>query len=164
MNESITSPESLSQRKRALLELLLKEKRAIAPVSNKISRRSPSPHAILSFAQEQMWFLDQLNPGSSYYNLPVAMRFKGKLDVAALELCLSEILRRHEVLRTTYDVIEGKPVQIIHEVARQPLPIIDLSSLRPESGSGSAANEIGGGAAVRFEGRADNKVNDSPPV
>src|SRR5215471_2399699 len=129
MNNSIKSTEALSQKKRALLELLLKEKRASAPVTNKIPRRPPAPYAPLSFAQEQMWFLDQLNPGSSYYNLPVSIRFKGKLDVGALGLSLSEILRRHEVLRATYDVVEGKLAQIVHDAAPQPLPIVDLSSL-----------------------------------
>ena len=137
MSESTKSAEKLSPKKRALLELLLKEKRAVAPVSNMIPRREPSPYAPLSFAQEQMWFLDQLNPGSSYYNLPVAIRFKGKLNVATLELSLSEILRRHEVLRATYDVIDGKPAQIIHEGAPQPLPVVDLSSL--EAGEREAA-------------------------
>jgi amino acid adenylation domain-containing protein len=129
MAESIKSPELITQKKRALIELLLKEKRTLAPVSNRIPCRTPAPYAPLSFAQEQMWFLDQLNPGSSLYNLTAATRFKGKLDIAAFEMSLGEILRRHEVLRATYDVIEGKPVQIVHEAPPQRLPIVDLSSL-----------------------------------
>ncbi|MCU0533550.1 MAG: condensation domain-containing protein [Hydrococcus sp. Prado102] len=69
----------------------------------------------LSFAQERLWFLDQLAPNkSSAYNMPFAFRITGSLNVSALEQSLNKILRRHEALRTTFSVVEGKPVQIIH--------------------------------------------------
>ncbi len=73
-------------------------------------RRSEVP---LSFAQQRLWFLDQLEPGYSAYNIPVALRLTGPLDVTAFERSLSEILRRHDALRTTFPQVNGQPVQVI---------------------------------------------------
>jgi aryl carrier-like protein len=81
-------------------------------------RREAGEAAPLSFAQQRLWFLDQFEPGSSAYNMPVALRLKGALDVAALERALTEVIRRHEVLRTRFAVVEGEPVQIIGETFR----------------------------------------------
>src|SRR5450432_2407931 len=67
----------------------------------------------VSFAQQRLLFLHQLDPGSTSYNVPWSIRITGPLNVGALELSLSEIVRRHEVLRTTFDVVEGRPVQIV---------------------------------------------------
>jgi amino acid adenylation domain-containing protein len=128
MSQSITSTKELSWNKHSLLELLRQEKNDVTAAPDVITPRPPSQSAPLSFAQQQIWFLDQLDPCSSHFNLATAVRFKGKLVVAALELSLNEILQRHEVFRTTYDLEEGQPVQIIHEATRQPLPILDLSS------------------------------------
>jgi SAM-dependent methyltransferase len=71
------------------------------------------PMAPLSFAQERMWFLDQLVPDSSMYSTPNAFRVDGHLDIHALEAALTEIVRRHEVLRTTYHVVDGVPGQTV---------------------------------------------------
>ncbi len=68
-----------------------------------------------SFAQRRMWFLDQFQPGSPFYNVPMAVRIKGALRVAALEQVIKEIVRRHESLRTTFAVMDGEPVQVIHK-------------------------------------------------
>jgi amino acid adenylation domain-containing protein len=68
-----------------------------------------------SFAQRRMWFLDQFQPGSPFYNIPMAVRIKGALRVAALEQGIQEIVRRHESLRTTFAVMDGEPVQVIHK-------------------------------------------------
>ena len=67
----------------------------------------------LSFAQQQLWLLDQLVPGSPVYNLPGAIHFKGELDVNALERSLNEIVRRHEILRTNFRTVDGQPKQIV---------------------------------------------------
>ena len=94
-----------------------------------IPRRQPSDHAPLSFAQQRLWFLYQLEPDNSFYNIPLTLHLRGTLHVAALEQTLNELIRRHEVLRTTFVVIEGEPQQLIH--LPQPLTIIptDLSAL-----------------------------------
>ncbi|NMO13901.1 non-ribosomal peptide synthase/polyketide synthase [Pyxidicoccus fallax] len=81
----------------------------------------------LSFSQQRLWFLDQLQPNTPVYNIPIALRLDGALDVGALERAFTELMRRHEVLRTTFQ--EG-PVQLIHPPAPISLPVVDLSSLR----------------------------------
>jgi amino acid adenylation domain-containing protein/non-ribosomal peptide synthase protein (TIGR01720 family) len=87
----------------------------------------------LSFAQQRLWFLDQLEPGSAFYNVGTAVRLAGTLDVEALERALGEIVRRHESLRTTFRQVDGQPVQIIAPSAGVTLVLEDLSAL-PEEG------------------------------
>ncbi len=86
----------------------------------------------LSFAQQRVWFIDQLEPGSALYNMPVALRVEGPLQGEVLARCLSEILRRHELLRTVYAAPGGSPLQVIEPEGPFHLPIVDLSGL-PES-------------------------------
>ncbi|MGH7829989.1 MAG: non-ribosomal peptide synthetase, partial [Candidatus Binatia bacterium] len=81
-----------------------------------------------SFAQQRLWFLDQLEPGSSAYNIPAAFRLTGRLNVAALEQSLNEILARHEVLRTSFSGADGQPVQVIAPTLRLSLPVTDLTA------------------------------------
>lgn len=97
-----------------------------APPIVPISRDQEVP---LSFAQQRLWFLDQLEPGSSAYNIPATMRLRGPLNIPALEQTFTEITRRHEALRTVFASIEGQPLQV--EMPAQPvqLPIVDLSEL-----------------------------------
>ncbi|GIV97572.1 MAG: hypothetical protein KatS3mg057_2229 [Herpetosiphonaceae bacterium] len=85
----------------------------------------------LSFAQQRLWFLDQLTPGSGVYNVPFAMRLRGPLDVACLERSLNEIVQRHEVLRTTFIKSGGVPRQVIHQHMPISLPVIELQHLSP---------------------------------
>ncbi len=84
----------------------------------------------LSFAQERLWFLDRLQAGPPVYNVPIALRLSGALDVCALEASLGEVVRRHEVLRTAYPEVAGRPVQRILQPGRS-LPLVDLSGLAP---------------------------------
>ena len=67
----------------------------------------------LSFAQQRLWFLQQMNPQSPAYNMPVASRLSGTLNVRAMEQALNEIVQRHEVLRTTFQMVDAQPMQII---------------------------------------------------
>ena len=93
----------------------------------------------LSFAQQRLWFLDQLDSGSPRYNLPAAVRLDGVLDaraVAGLGQRLSGILRRHEALRTCFPAVDGRPRQEIAPAAPVPLPVIDLSALPAPAGEG----------------------------
>ncbi len=80
----------------------------------------------LSFGQRRLWFLDQLEPGTPLYNNPAAVRLNGRLDVAALERSLNEIVRRHEVLRTSFGNAGGHPVLVVAPEMRVSLPIVDL--------------------------------------
>ncbi|HEU4556752.1 MAG TPA: condensation domain-containing protein, partial [Longimicrobium sp.] len=83
----------------------------------------------LSFAQERLWFIDRLEPGSAVYNIAVAWRLEGALDEAALERSLGEIVRRHEALRTVFAEVDGSPVQVITPFGGFALPVEDLSGL-----------------------------------
>ncbi len=80
----------------------------------------------LSFAQQRLWFLDQLDQGSTAYNITRALRIAGALDVRALERACNEIVRRHETLRTRFTVIDGQPVQVIVPHVDTTLPVLDL--------------------------------------
>jgi len=83
----------------------------------------------LSFAQQRLWFLDQLQPGSTFYNVPGAVRVKGVLDVEVLRASLEAIVRRHEALRMCFPKVQGEPRAVISEEAQVPLSVVDLRSL-----------------------------------
>lgn len=92
----------------------------------------------LSFAQQRLWFFQQMYPESAAYNVPVATRLRGRLHVEHLREALSEVVRRHEVLRTSIDVLDGQPAQIISQEQDVSLPVLDLSDL-PEAEREAAA-------------------------
>lgn len=94
-------------------------------IIEKIPRSGNIP---LSLWQQRLWYSDQLEPNSAVYNLPSAIRFIGRLDKAAFEESLNEIIRRHESLRTIFRIIEDTPVQVITPSLALNLPLIDLSS------------------------------------
>ena len=103
----------LSSAKQALLKKRLQAALSSPSESITIPRRSSQAGSPLSFVQERFWFLDQFEPGNPAYNRPMGIRFTGPLNVAVLEQSLSEILRRHEILRTIYPTVEGQPTQLI---------------------------------------------------
>jgi amino acid adenylation domain-containing protein len=92
-----------------------------------IPRRNASEPCPLSFAQQRLWVLDQLEPGNPAYNMHVALRLTGKISVEALEQSLGEILRRHDVLRTTFPTIGGQPVQVVSPAQPLHMPMVDLT-------------------------------------
>ena len=104
-------------------------RRAGAPVLPPVLPVERTGALPLSFAQERLWFLDRLEPGSATYNMPTARRLGGALDEAALERALGEIVRRHEALRTVFAEVDGSPVQVITPFDGFALPVEDLSGL-----------------------------------
>jgi amino acid adenylation domain-containing protein/non-ribosomal peptide synthase protein (TIGR01720 family) len=84
----------------------------------------------LSFAQQRLWFLEQLEAGNSGYNLSTAVRLKGKLNLSALEKSLDYVVQRHEALRTTFPAVEGRGIQFIHERSAVSLELIDLRATK----------------------------------
>lgn len=126
-----TLMSSLSPEKRALLERRLMEKRAAAARQQAIPRRSTQGPCPLSFAQELMWLLDHLIDTSAYH-VPRALRIKGPLNVDALEYALNKIIERHEILRTTYQAVDGKPMQFVSPSATLKIQRIDLRGLEKE--------------------------------
>ncbi|HEY2737605.1 MAG TPA: AMP-binding protein, partial [Thermoanaerobaculia bacterium] len=116
-----------------------------APPLVPVPHEGPLP---LSFAQQRLWFIDQLEPGSPLYNMPVALRVEGPLDPAVLARCLGEITRRHEALRTVFSAQEGSPVQVIQPAGPFALPLVDLSGL-PAAERESLALTLAAEEAVR---------------
>lgn len=82
-----------------------------------------------SFAQQRLWFLDQLVPGNPFYNVSAAVRLSGQLNESALEQTFNEIVRRHEALRTTFVMVEGQPSQVIAPSLSLSLPVVNLREL-----------------------------------
>jgi amino acid adenylation domain-containing protein len=110
----------------ARVEAALAEEKTTAPPIEPVPREG---HLPLSFAQQRLWFLEQMEPGTSVYHIPAAVRIAGPLDATALEGAVNEVVRRHEVLRTRFDVVDDRPVQVIDPELTVPMPRADLSGL-----------------------------------
>ena len=122
---------ALSPEQRALLQKRIAENNAAgANTRPELSRRYASSCG-LSFSQQRLWFLDQFAPESSLYNVPSALRLTGAL-ITALEQSLTEMVRRHESLRTTFALVDSEPVQIIHETSLVHLEVVDISGFEEE--------------------------------
>ncbi|HEX3559480.1 MAG TPA: condensation domain-containing protein [Pyrinomonadaceae bacterium] len=133
------SPDELQLLHQYLHEFGPKDKR---PARAQIVRQSRDSDIFpLSFAQQRLWFLDQLTPGSAAYNIPMSVRLTGRLDVAALERSIQEIVRRHELLRTIFKTVDGQPVQVVTSGADAGLSVSDLSGL-DEGERGAAVNRL----------------------
>jgi amino acid adenylation domain-containing protein len=124
-----TRRAQLSAAKRALLEKRLTGQDAGRVENKTIPRRQARSHVPLSFAQQRLWFLHQMEPDSIAYNMPTALRLTGRLDTDALEWSINEIIRRHESLRTTFRLVDNQPVQVIAEQLTLKIPVVDLQTL-----------------------------------
>jgi len=124
---------NLSPAKRALLELRLKKAETglanSQTITPQVDRQVEKITARVSFAQQRLWFLNQLEPESASYNVPRAIRMTGTLNLQALEQSLNEIIRRHEPLRTHFSLVDGTLMQIIARGSAITLPVTDLSNL-----------------------------------
>jgi amino acid adenylation domain-containing protein len=98
-------------------------------------RQSPAQEIVCfpaSFAQQSLWFIDQLTPGRATYNLPSALRVRGELDLEILKRTVEEVARRHETLRTRFVTVRGVPQQVIEDQVEIQLPLVDLTLLTAE--------------------------------
>src|ERR1044072_5247062 len=129
MNEISSRVASLSPEQLARLAYELKAGKKKA---RQIPRRGAGDRGVLSFSQQRLWFLDQLDPGNAAYHVTSTLRLSGPLNIAALKQAFTEIVRRHEVLRTTFAVADGQPVQTVGPVFELPLPMIDLQGLNEQ--------------------------------
>ncbi len=136
MNDLASRIASLPPEKRALLE-----RRLLAETPGRISSgaivRRGERESPLSFAQQRLWFLEQLDPGTALYNVPEALEIEGPLDVAALESALASIVTRHEVLRTSFGGDNGEPKARVEDVSI-PLRITDLTAIPGDRLEGEA--------------------------
>ncbi len=110
------------------------------------------PEALpLSWAQERIWFLDALQPGTAAYNIPLALRVAGALDADALGRALSEVVRRHEALRTVFSSVDGRPVQVVLPAGGAPLPVDDVSGVPAEEREAAARRIAEAEAGAPFD-------------
>lgn len=124
-------------RKALFNSLLLKNKLN----TNQISKYSRNENIYMSHAQQRLWFIDELDPGNPAYTCPVPLRLRGRLNKEALIDSLNAVVRRHEVLRTTYDMHDGVPIQIIHDDLPMELQHYDFSKL-PSSEQQKAIDQV----------------------
>ncbi|HEX2077834.1 MAG TPA: condensation domain-containing protein, partial [Longimicrobium sp.] len=152
MTELADRLAKLTPAQRRLLELRRAQQSGAAPAAAPaaIPARGEGP-APLSFSQRRLWFLDRMEPGNVFYNLPNAVRLRGALDVPALERALGEIVRRHEALRTTFAEADGSPVQVIAPFGGFALPVEDLSGLGEADREAAARRRVGEEAARPFD-------------
>ena len=102
----------------------------------------------VSFAQQRLWFLDQLWPGNAFYNVDAAIPLARRVDAAVMERSLNEIVRRHEILRTTFKAVDGEPYQVVSPNLHLPLRLVDLREI-PASDRETRALELATGEARR---------------
>ncbi|HEX3156413.1 MAG TPA: condensation domain-containing protein, partial [Candidatus Angelobacter sp.] len=114
MSNLLARLEKLSPSQRKLLELK-KAQKSQSPQLRRMRREGLLP---LSFSQQRLWFVHQLEPDSSAYNIASAFRLQGELRVELLERTIREIVRRHEVLRTRFEIVGGEPRQIVENEIR----------------------------------------------
>src|SRR5262249_34967092 len=130
--------------KRSIVERLLR------------ARRNFSKLRIASYAQQRLWFIDQLEPGRATYNVPTAVRLEGALDFGALRRCVQGIVRRHEVLRTSFVMVSDELRQMGEEAGRWAMRVVDLSGL------GARARELAAEEQARREARRPFVLSRGP--
>ncbi|HLL48289.1 MAG TPA: condensation domain-containing protein, partial [Longimicrobiaceae bacterium] len=127
----------LSPERRRLLQMALRERAAAKLAPQSIPPRTVDGPLPLSFAQQRLWLIDQLEPGAAAYNMRFPLRLRGALDARVMRRALSEVVRRHESLRTVFAAGDGDPVQVVRPAAPVPFPVVELAGL----GAGRAAAE-----------------------
>jgi amino acid adenylation domain-containing protein len=129
---------ALSPEKRDLLERRIQAKKSKTE-PDRIPKREPGEEVPLSFAQQRLWFMEQIEPGNLFYNLMLSIRLAGPLRASKLEESINEIVRRHEALRTTFKIVDGRARQVIASNLQVRLALDDLRKLpeaerEPEAG------------------------------
>lgn len=149
MDDVLKRFAGLSPEQQTILLKKLKQQAAVptvdAVIIPRLTRQAGDQTFPLSFAQQRLWFLAQMEPDSPFYNIPAALRFTGPLNVAALEQTMNEIVRRHEALRTIFVSVQGQPRQQIQSPPLLSIPVTDLmtlpASVRPEEAATQARQE-----------------------
>ena len=129
MSETIditTRKSKLSTARKVLLNMRMSGIARPAAKLALVPRQMGQPLAPLSFSQQRLWFLDQLQPGNAFYNISRNFLLRGSLDVQALERSLNEIVKRHEILRTSFKNVDGHPVQVISPPQQFNLLVVNL--------------------------------------
>ncbi|HVF59869.1 MAG TPA: amino acid adenylation domain-containing protein [Thermoanaerobaculia bacterium] len=146
-------PPKVTPAARAVLEERLRARR-LAPIApHQLTRRADGGPAPLSFAQERLWFLERLEPGSGVYTIALALALSGDLDVTAWRRSLEAIRERHEALRTVFRESDGSPVQVVEPEGGHgwPAPLVDLASLAAVARAAEAERLARAEAARSFD-------------
>jgi amino acid adenylation domain-containing protein len=143
--------ESLSPAQRALLEQRLMQRQTVVARENRISRRTGDGPAPLSYAQELLWLLSQVFDDGIAYNAPGAFRLEGSLDLELLARALTALVERHEILRTTYTVIDGTPMQTVGPTTPAEINLVDLRGTPDEEREAAAQAVLKEEARFRFD-------------
>jgi amino acid adenylation domain-containing protein len=123
-----------------------------------ISKRERGNRVRASFEQQRLWFLNQLEPDSASYNIPMRFRLRGLLKEEVIEQAINEIIRRHESLRTRFEEETGRPMQVIEEYKWRRIPVVDLSGLE-EAGKERQAEQM-----AREDGLRKFILSEGPPL
>ena len=145
-------------KRRALFEQLLQKEKLGPALPSTIPHRLSAGPAPLSFAQERLWFLHQLEPENPEYNIPLGLRLQGALNLSVLQRCLDEILQRHEALRTRFETVEGRPHQVVEPMVSLGMQLTDLSDLPEEQREAEALR------LCTQEARRPFDLAEGPPV
>ena len=124
------------------------ELKAAPPIAPHASAATELP---LSFAQERLWFLDRMHPGTCTYNVPTAVRLSGRLDREALSKAILTVVQRHDTLRTCFEMKDGQPFQRVRPDADTQLRVLDLAALRGPARQNALATEIAAEARNVFD-------------
>lgn len=149
---------ALSEQQRALLEKRLLGKQTNALQPRTIPRRGPDDFCPLSIDQERLWFVSQFDPESPAYNLSTAFRIGGNLKIAILNRSFNEVLRRHEILRTSFPAKDGRPYQRVAPVSPITIPRVDLRDLS-EARREEAVQQI-----IREQSHQPFDLSEGPPL
>ena len=139
------TPAALALRVEAALR---EDAGTVAPALGRVARDGA---AALSFAQERLWFLDQLQPSDPSYVVPLAMLLEGPLDAAALARAVAALVARHEVLRTTFTSLDGRPAAILHDHVETPLPVTSLAAIPASSREAALQDAVAAEAQRPFD-------------
>jgi amino acid adenylation domain-containing protein len=151
MNKASSSEAQLSEKRQKLLALMRENEQLARKLLDRILPRTTSEPPPLSFAQQRQWFLNQLAPGSPFYNIPAAMRIRASINAEILRATFNEIIRRHEVLRTAFSEVDGKPFQLILPEVDIPLQTVDLRHLPPAAREREAVRVVEEHARTPFD-------------
>lgn len=163
-SKPVVAKKDRLEEERELLRRLLEQEGLSAPSGQPSAQQQTSASSTgapearpslfpLSYEQEQLWFLDRFNPGTAFYNVPMTLRLKGKLDAAMLERSLREVVRRHEILRTCFVTDErGEPRQkVVGEELEVRLPVVDLRHIGPDAREEQAKKVVAEESSAAFD-------------
>ena len=148
----------LSDGQRVLLEKRLLEQRVAIAAASQIPRRDVLSPVPLSYSQELLWLLSQLEARGVAYNAPAAFRLHGPIDAGALQSALDGIVARHEILRTTYELVDDRPMQIVSPSGSVELRLVDLSDLQEEEQEAELLKLLHAESEYPFDLRVDSII------